>query len=183
MSGLGRADPALKPPEKVPPRWSPERLGSQTARARLPGLPCSHSDVGRDRPDEIVPQAVVKAGSTAAYKSVGRTYDGVKVLAPKTKSKMFTAAEVRRAIQKALEEVSESGGKKPLGESGAMRIQQRPDGRFEVRRPGASGPVRSRTPRPRPSQERGNLTPAPRLSPNGSGRSKGPRGARGAKPE
>jgi Uncharacterized protein conserved in bacteria (DUF2188) len=76
-----------------------------------------------------------KAGSS--YKSVGRTYDGVKVLAPKTKSKTFTAAEVRRAIRKALEEVSGSGSKKPLRETDAMRVQQRNDGKFEVRKPGA----------------------------------------------
>lgn len=76
-----------------------------------------------------------KAGSS--YKSVGRTYDGVKVLAPKTKSKTFTAAEVRRAIRKALEEVSGSGSKKPLRETEAIRVQQRDDGKFEVRKPGA----------------------------------------------
>lgn len=41
-----------------------------------------------------------------SYKIVGQTYDGVKVLAPKTKSKTFTPAEVRRSIRKAQEEVS-----------------------------------------------------------------------------
>jgi hypothetical protein len=71
------------------------------------------------------------------YKTVGRTYDGVKVLAPKTKSKTFTAAEVRRAIEKALDEVSGQRASKPLRSTGAMRVQQRDDGRFEVRRPGA----------------------------------------------
>ena len=71
------------------------------------------------------------------YKTVGRTYDGVKVLAPKTKSKTFTAAEVRRAIEKALDEVSDQRASKPLRDTGAMRVQQRDDGRFEVRRPGA----------------------------------------------
>ena len=76
-----------------------------------------------------------KAG--ASYRSVGRTYDGVKVLAPKTKSKTFTAAEVRRAIRKALEEVSVAQPKKPLRETGAIRVQQRDDGRFEVKKPGA----------------------------------------------
>ena len=75
--------------------------------------------------------------AASSYKSVGRTYDGVKVLAPKTKSKTFTAAEVRRAIKKALEEVSGPQHTKPVRNSGAIRIQQRPDGRFEVKRPGA----------------------------------------------
>lgn len=78
-----------------------------------------------------------RARATSSYRTVGKTYDGVKVLAPKTKSKMFTAAEVRRAIEKALEEVSASSIRKPLRESGALRVQQRDDGRFEVRRPGA----------------------------------------------
>ena len=73
----------------------------------------------------------------SSYKTVGKTYDGVKVLAPKTKSKTFTAAEVRRAIQKALKEVSEPGRKTSLSDSDAMRVKQRNDGRFEVRKPGA----------------------------------------------
>ena len=77
----------------------------------------------------------VKAASS--YKSVGRTYDGVKVLAPKTKSKTFTAAEVRRAIQKASEEVSGPPHTTSVRNSGAIRIQQRPDGRYEVKKPGA----------------------------------------------
>jgi hypothetical protein len=75
--------------------------------------------------------------SASPYKTVGRTYDGVRVLAPKTKSKTFTAAEVRRIIEKALEQASGSQGNTPLRESDALRIQQRSDGRFEVKRPGA----------------------------------------------
>ena len=74
---------------------------------------------------------------SSPYKTVGSTYDGVKVLAPKTKSKTFTAAEVRRAIEKALDEVSGGGGQKPLRESDPFRIQKRGDGRFEVKKPGA----------------------------------------------
>ena len=77
-----------------------------------------------------------RAKGSSSYKSVGRTYDGVKVLAPKTKSKTFTAAEVRRAIAKALEDVSEAGDKPPLRESDALRVQKRRDGRFEVKKPG-----------------------------------------------
>lgn len=75
--------------------------------------------------------------SASSYRTVGRTYDGVKVLAPKTRSKTFTAAEVRRAIEKALAEVSGSKPKAPMRNSEALRIQQRDDGRFEVKRIGA----------------------------------------------
>lgn len=80
-----------------------------------------------------------RAKDVSPYKTVGKTYDGVKVLAPKTKSKTFTAAEVRRAIGKALEEVSASASqaKPPLRDRDALRVQQRDDGRFEVKRPGA----------------------------------------------
>ena len=78
-----------------------------------------------------------RAKASSAYKTVGSTYDGVKVLAPKTKSKTFTAAEVRRAIEKALDEVSATGSSKPLSKSDALRVQQRSDGRFDVKKPGA----------------------------------------------
>lgn len=74
---------------------------------------------------------------TSSYRTVGSTYDGVKVLAPKTKSKTFTAAQVRRAIEKALSEVSGDAGGKALRDSDALRVQQRADGRFEVRKRGA----------------------------------------------
>lgn len=77
------------------------------------------------------------AKAASPYKTVGRTYDGVKVLAPKTKSKTFTSAEVRRTIEKALKEASSTQEKRPLRESDALRVQQREDGRFEVKRPGA----------------------------------------------
>jgi uncharacterized protein YdaT len=61
----------------------------------------------------------------------------VNVLAPKTRSKTFTASEVRRVIENALEEAAGPGHKKLLRESDALRIQKRNDGRFEVKRPGA----------------------------------------------
>lgn len=80
---------------------------------------------------------VPRPSAGSSYKTIGKTYDGVKVLAPKTKSKTFTASQVRRAIEKALEEVSESTSQKPLRSSDALRVQKRADGRFEVRRPGA----------------------------------------------
>ena len=78
-----------------------------------------------------------RSKAAPAYRSVGRTYDGIKVLAPKTKSKTFTAAEVRRAIKKALEEVSGSKQKKPTHRADAIKVLKRDDGRFEVKKPGA----------------------------------------------
>lgn len=75
--------------------------------------------------------------TSGSYRSVGRTYDGVRVIAPKTKSKTFTEAEVRRAIRKALEEVGAAPAKTPLRESDALRVEQRPDGKFGVKRKGA----------------------------------------------
>lgn len=77
-----------------------------------------------------------RSKSTLGYKTVGKTYDGVKVLAPKTKSKTFTAAEVRRAIAKAVNQAANSS-EKPLRDSDALRVQKRDDGRFEVRKRGA----------------------------------------------
>ena len=58
-----------------------------------------------------------RAKAASAYRSVGKTYDGVRVLAPKTKSKTFTAAEVRRAIEKALSDISGSKTKAALRDS------------------------------------------------------------------
>lgn len=77
-----------------------------------------------------------RSKSTPGYKTVGKTYDGVKVLAPKTKSKTFTAAEVRRAIAKAVNQANSSQDK-PLRDSDALRVQKRDDGRFEVKKRGA----------------------------------------------
>lgn len=73
---------------------------------------------------------------STGYKTVGKTYDGVKVLAPKTKSKTFTAAEVRRAIAKAVNQAA-SPSERPLRDSDALRVQKRDDGRFEVKKRGA----------------------------------------------
>ncbi|MET7242810.1 DUF2188 domain-containing protein [Methylobacterium sp. EM32] len=90
-----------------------------------------------------------RSRSTSRYKTVGRTYDGVEVLAPKTRSKSFTSAEVRQAIERAMQDIGVSSPstaprKKaakpagtPLGETDKLRVQRREDGRFEVRRPGA----------------------------------------------
>ncbi len=78
-----------------------------------------------------------RARKESSYRTVGKTYDGVDVIAPKTKSKTFTAVEVRRAIEKALEEVSAAQPDRPLRDSDALRVRQRADGKFEVRKPGA----------------------------------------------
>lgn len=78
-----------------------------------------------------------KNSKSKSYRTIGKTYDGVKVLAPKTKSKTFTAAEVRKAIATALKEASGAKPKKSLAQSDAMRVEMREDGRFAVKRPGA----------------------------------------------
>lgn len=75
--------------------------------------------------------------AASSYKTVGKTYDGVSVLAPKTKSKTFTASQVKRAIEKALVEVSSVSQEQPLRESDSLRVKKRPDGRFEVKKPGS----------------------------------------------
>jgi hypothetical protein len=46
--------------------------------------------------------------STRSGKTVGRTYDGVEVLAPKMRSKSFTSAEVRQAIGRAMQDIGVS---------------------------------------------------------------------------
>jgi uncharacterized protein YdaT len=80
---------------------------------------------------------VAKKSSSKSYRTIGKTYDGVAVLAPKSKSKTFTEAQVRRAIATALQQASASKPKKSLAQSDAMRIEKRDDGRFGVKRPGA----------------------------------------------
>ncbi|MCF4126055.1 DUF2188 domain-containing protein [Methylobacterium sp. SyP6R] len=84
-----------------------------------------------------------RSRSTDSYKTVGRTYDGVEVLAPKTRSKTFTSAEVRQAIKLALKQAGvpstprNTKATKSLVETDKLRVQQREDGRYEVRKPGA----------------------------------------------
>ncbi|MHC2108361.1 DUF2188 domain-containing protein [Methylobacterium sp. CM6246] len=71
------------------------------------------------------------------YKSIGQTYDGVRVLAPKTKSTNFTTAEIRAAVANALKDLQKTKTKKPLAASNAMRVVRRDDGQYAVMRPGA----------------------------------------------
>ena len=64
-----------------------------------------------------------KNRSRTHYRSVGTTYDGVRILAPKTKPTHFTTREIRRTIEKVLRErqperptlsdAESSGGKQP----------------------------------------------------------------------
>ncbi|WP_342111971.1 DUF2188 domain-containing protein [Methylobacterium sp. SI9] len=78
-----------------------------------------------------------KTSKSKSYRAIGETYDGVRVLAPKTKSKMFTEAQVRKAIARAVTEVTGAAPKKSLAKSDAIRVKKREDGRFEVKRAGA----------------------------------------------
>ncbi|WP_182084412.1 DUF2188 domain-containing protein [Aureimonas sp. ME7] len=78
-----------------------------------------------------------KGKTAGSYRTVGQTYDGVRVVAPKTKSKTFTEAEVRRAIRKALNEVGSSPRPKPLGQTDAVRVEPTDDGRYKVKRKNA----------------------------------------------
>lgn len=71
------------------------------------------------------------------YRTVGQTYDGVQVLAPKTKSKRFTEAEVRKIVARAVQEATgEAPSTKSLSKKKAPRIEQRDDGTFAVKRVG-----------------------------------------------
>lgn len=71
------------------------------------------------------------------YRSIGKTYDGVRVLAPKTKSTNFTTAEIRKAVSIALQDIQKQKEKKPLAKSSALRVVPRDDGTYAVMRPGA----------------------------------------------
>lgn len=51
---------------------------------------------------------MAKGMKTGSYRSVGTTYDGVRILAPKTKPTHFTASEIRTMIAKVRRE-SEAG--------------------------------------------------------------------------
>ncbi|BDA84223.1 hypothetical protein Sa4125_17650 [Aureimonas sp. SA4125] len=77
-----------------------------------------------------------KGKAASPYRLVGKTYDGVRVLAPKAKSKTFTEPQVKRAIRKALDEVGGASTAIPLRETDALRVEQRADGKFGVKRKG-----------------------------------------------
>jgi hypothetical protein len=71
-----------------------------------------------------------KGMSASSYRSVGTTYDGVKVIKPKTKPKHFTAAEMRAAI----EQVRGPEKTKPRSKKGNIFVEPRSQGDFAVKR-------------------------------------------------
>lgn len=71
------------------------------------------------------------------YRSIGETYDGVRVLEPKTKSTNFTTAEIRKAVALALKDLQAAEKKPSLAKSNALRVVRREDGSYAVMRPGA----------------------------------------------
>lgn len=81
---------------------------------------------------------VKRYGKTAAsYRTIGKTYDGVNVVAPKTKSKRFTEAEVRKIVSRVIADIGKSTpSTKPLAKSKAPRIEKRDDGTYSVKRAG-----------------------------------------------
>lgn len=75
--------------------------------------------------------------SAGSYRTIGKTYDGVSIVAPKTKSKRFTEAEVRKIVARAIESVGEpTTAPKPLAKSKAPKIEKRDDGTYAVKRAG-----------------------------------------------
>lgn len=75
--------------------------------------------------------------SVASYRTLGETYDGVKVVAPKTKSKRFTEAEVRKIVARAIRSVATpAAAAKPLAKSKAPKVERRDDGTYAVKRVG-----------------------------------------------
>lgn len=96
--------------------------------------------------------------SASAYKRVGTTYDGVNVLAQKTKSKKFTPAEIRAALAQVLAEGAIEPKRTP--KKGNIMVQPTDDGQFAVKRQGAK-----RASGKRPSQKEA-IERAQELEPN-----------------
>ena len=71
-----------------------------------------------------------------SYETVGTTYDGVRVLKPRAKATHFTAAEVKLAIAKAMEELA-SSGRSGAPRSGNILVEPRAQGDFAVKRDNA----------------------------------------------
>lgn len=75
--------------------------------------------------------------SAGSYKTIGETYDGVRIVAPKSKSKRFTEAEVRKIVARALNSVVKPAAEPtPLAKSKAPKVEKRDDGTYAVRRAG-----------------------------------------------
>lgn len=77
-----------------------------------------------------------KGKAASSYQSVGETYDGVRVLKPKTRATHFTAAEVKSAVAKAMQELAASG-KTGASKKGNIFVEPRPHGDFAVKRENA----------------------------------------------
>ncbi len=78
----------------------------------------------------------VKGKAAGSYRSVGTTYDGVKVIKPKTKPTHFTAAQVKSAVAKAMKEL-EAGKKAGSAKKGNIFVEPRPQGDYAVKRSNA----------------------------------------------
>ena len=75
--------------------------------------------------------------SAQSYRTIGKTYDGIRVVAPKTKSKRFSEAEVRRIVARAIESIEQTPpATTPLAKSKAPKIEKRDDGTYAVKRAG-----------------------------------------------
>ena len=78
-----------------------------------------------------------RSGKTAgSYRTLGKTYDGVNVVAPKSSSsKRFTEADVRKIVARAIKSV-EATAPKSLANSKAPKIEKQEDGRYTIKRAG-----------------------------------------------
>jgi len=75
--------------------------------------------------------------SAESYRTIGKTYDGVRVVAPKTKSKRFTEAEVRKIVARAIKSVElPTAAPTPLSKTKAPKVVKRDDGTYAVKRAG-----------------------------------------------
>ena len=75
--------------------------------------------------------------SAESYRTIGKTYDGIRVVAPKTKSKRFSEAEVRKIVARAIQSVEQAAtASTSLAKSNAPKIEKRDDGNYAVKRAG-----------------------------------------------
>lgn len=72
--------------------------------------------------------------ANASRASVGTTYDGVRVLKPKTKPVNFTTVELRAILSQALKKSADSGLKRKAGN---ILVERQADGQYAVERQNA----------------------------------------------
>ena len=79
-----------------------------------------------------------RRGKTAgSYRTLGKTYDGVNVVAPQnSSSKRFTEADVRKIVARVIKSVEATASPKPLAKSKAPKIEKQEDGRYTIKRTG-----------------------------------------------